>query len=120
MSAEDALHELKEWLEHNGGYFHPHVHLQKGKQWDGIQMVEFVLSPMQVASGFSVVASESLPPDSKIVSCPFTLAITKHVALQALSVLLGSSSKTQMTGWSERQLISSYLSFHWIIGDDKR
>ncbi|KAJ7930101.1 SET domain protein [Mycena leptocephala] len=101
MSAEDALHELKEWLEHNGGYFHPHVHLQK------------------VASGFSVVASESLPPDSKIVSCPFTLAITKHVALQALSVLLGSSSKTQMTGWSERQLISSYLSFHWIIGDDK-
>ncbi|KAJ6539688.1 hypothetical protein B0H19DRAFT_1180167 [Mycena capillaripes] len=99
MSAEDTLRELKEWLELNGGYFHPLVRLQK------------------VSSGFCVVASESLPPDSKIVSCPFTLAITKHVALKALSVLLGST--TDLTSWSERQLISSYLIFHWIIGDDK-
>ncbi|KAF7352490.1 SET domain-containing protein [Mycena venus] len=99
MSAEDHLHELKVWLERNGGYFHPHVRLRKAP------------------SGCSVVASESLPPDSKIVSCPFTLAITKESTLSALSVLLGSPSTTRLTSWSERQLISTYLSFHWIIGD---
>ncbi|KAJ6466689.1 hypothetical protein C8R47DRAFT_1153337 [Mycena vitilis] len=99
MSAEKTLHGLRNWLELNGGYFHPHVKLQT------------------VASGFCVIASEDLPADSKIVSCPFTLAVTKTVALQALSVLLGST--TDFTGWCERQLISSYLSFHWIIGDDK-
>jgi len=97
MSSEDHLQELKAWLESNGGYFHPHVRLSK------------------VASGYSVVATESLPPDSKIVSCPFTLAITKDVARAALSVLLGST--TPLASWSERQLISTYLSFHWIIGD---
>ncbi|KAF8213884.1 hypothetical protein K438DRAFT_1706111 [Mycena galopus ATCC 62051] len=96
MSAEGTLQELKDWLERSGGFFHPHVHLT------------------QVESGFSLLASDNLPADSKIVSCPFTLAITKDLALQALSVLLHS---IDLTGWSERQLISIYLSFHWIIGD---
>ncbi|KAJ7044668.1 SET domain protein [Mycena alexandri] len=99
MSAEDPLRELKEWLQNNGGYFHPGVRFQR------------------VDSGFSVVAWESLPPDSKMVSCPFSLVITKHIALKALSVLLGST--TNMSAWTERQLIASYLCFHWIIGDDK-
>ncbi|KAJ7167510.1 hypothetical protein C8R46DRAFT_1269466 [Mycena filopes] len=98
MSAESTLVELKDWLEHNGGYFHPQARLQ------------------QVSSGFCVVASESLPPDSKIVSCPFSLAITKDVAFNALSALLGPTA--DLSGWTERQLISSYISFHWIIGDD--
>ncbi|KAJ7368667.1 SET domain protein [Mycena albidolilacea] len=100
MSAQDTLQDLKDWLERNGGFLHPHVHLNK------------------VDSGFSVVASDDLPTDSKIVSCPFTLAITKDVALQALSVLLDSPSPLKdLTSWSERQLISVYLSFHWIVGD---
>ncbi|KAJ7228355.1 hypothetical protein GGX14DRAFT_346789 [Mycena pura] len=99
MSAETALNELKKWLESSGGYFHPHVHSKK------------------VPSGCSVIASRSLPPDSKIVSCPFNLAITKHVALDALSVLLGSGA---MTAWTERQLIALYLCFHFIIAEDKR
>ncbi|KAJ7490284.1 SET domain protein [Mycena galericulata] len=102
MSAEITLNELKNWLQRGGGYFHPHIRLQK------------------VDSGFCVVASESLPPDSKIVSCPFQLAITKHVALAALSSLLGPTDTFDppLTTWSDRQLISSYLCFHWIIGDD--
>ncbi|KAJ6538490.1 SET domain protein [Mycena vulgaris] len=100
MSAEIVLHELKDWLHRNGGYFHPNVRLQK------------------VASGFCLVASENLPPDSKIVSCPFTLVITKHVALNALSVLLGPTALSDLATWSERQLIASYLCFHWIRGDD--
>jgi hypothetical protein len=76
---------------------------------------------LEVDSGFSVVASDDLPADSKIVSCPFTLAITKDVALQALSVLLDSPSTLKdLTSWSERQLISVYLSFHWIVGDGPR
>ncbi|KAJ7087399.1 SET domain protein [Mycena crocata] len=106
MSPESALQELKDWLELNGGYFHPHVHLQK------------------VASGFSVVASQNLPSDSSVVSCPFTLVITKDVALQALSAHLGSTDTAMfdppLVAWSERQLISTYLCFHLMsIGDDK-
>ncbi|KAJ7129347.1 SET domain-containing protein [Mycena epipterygia] len=103
MSAETVLRELKDWLERGGGFLHHSIHFKK------------------VASGFCVVASESLPPDSKIVSCPFTLAITKDVGLNALTVLLGGSTAIfdpPLTAWSERQLISSYLCFHWIIGDD--
>ncbi|KAJ7752803.1 SET domain protein [Mycena maculata] len=102
MSAEITLDELKDWLERSGGYLHPHVHFQK------------------VDSGFTVIASESLPPDSKIVSCPFQLAITKTVALKALSILLRSTITfaPSLSSWSDRQLISSYLCFHWIIGDD--
>ncbi|KAJ7631765.1 hypothetical protein B0H17DRAFT_1108721 [Mycena rosella] len=96
MSAEIVLQELKDWLQLNGGYFHPHIRLQK------------------VPSGFCVVASESLPPDSKIVSCPFTLAITKPVALNALSGLLGPQANSELATWTERQLISVYLSFHRI------
>ncbi|KAJ6583765.1 hypothetical protein B0H10DRAFT_2096353 [Mycena sp. CBHHK59/15] len=98
--ANTTLQELKHWLLQQGGYFHPHVQFKK------------------VASGFSVVASENLPPDTSVVSCPFTLAITKNVALYALSVLLGSAASSLLVTWSERQLISSYLCFHWIVGDD--
>ncbi|KAJ7498617.1 SET domain protein [Mycena latifolia] len=99
MSAGIVLQELKDWLQRSGGYLHPNVRLQK------------------VPSGFCVVASESLPPDSKIVSCPFTLAITKDVALSALSTLLGAPAISDLNTWSERQLISSYLCFHSIIED---
>ncbi|KAJ7284083.1 SET domain protein [Mycena rebaudengoi] len=101
LSTESTLHDLKDWIERKGGYVQPHIQFQK------------------VASGFSVVASENLPPDSKIVSCPFDLAITKTFALEALSTLLGPATTSfPLSAWSERQLISSYLCFHWIIGDD--
>ncbi|KAJ7094482.1 SET domain protein [Mycena belliarum] len=100
MSEDTVLQELRDWLQNNGGFLHPHLRLQK------------------VPSGFCVVTSESLPPDSMIVSCPFTLAITKQVAISALSTLLGPESVPQLNTWSERQLISSYLCFHSIIVDD--
>ncbi|KAJ6515535.1 SET domain protein [Mycena sanguinolenta] len=100
MPAEEILQQLKQWLERNGGFLHPQVLLK------------------QVDSGFSVVASENLPADSKIVSCPFALVITKDVALNSLSGLLHSRTK-DLANWSERQLISTYLSFHWIIEDDE-
>ncbi|KAF7355622.1 SET domain-containing protein [Mycena sanguinolenta] len=108
MSAEEILQELRQWLERNGGFFHSQVRLKQGFEsyWN------------QVDSGFSVVASENLPADSKIVSCPFALVITKDLALGSLSTLLHSTAR-DLANWSERQLISTYLSFHWIIGDDE-
>ncbi|KAJ7639117.1 SET domain protein [Roridomyces roridus] len=93
-----VLSPLKTWLERYGGYIHPQIQFS------------------QVDAGFSVVASQDLPPDSKIASCPFQLVVTKDSALVALRTMLGDA--TPLQSWSPRQLISSYLCFHWIIADN--
>ena len=66
------------------------------------------------ASGSRVIASDHLPKDLTIVSCPFGLAITQPVAQRAVleSLQIPTSENIQ---WSERQWISTYISLHWII-----
>ncbi|KAK0206753.1 SET domain protein [Desarmillaria ectypa] len=84
------------WLKEKGGTFH--------------KSVQYV----QIPSGYSILAKDPLPADSTIVSCPFDLVITKAIALKALSRLLPSEN---LSNWSERQCISSYLNFHQIIDE---
>jgi hypothetical protein len=61
-----------------------------------------------------VHAREDVPLDSCIVSCPFSLAVTPQVSKNALVALLKSSAA--LDKWTERQLICTYLSLHWVIG----
>ncbi|KAF8915339.1 hypothetical protein CPB85DRAFT_1375057 [Mucidula mucida] len=88
--------EFLTWLIERGGSFHPSAEFKK------------------VPSGFSIIAKETIPADTTIVSCPFSLAITTDVALKALHKLLPN---TPLSDWSERQCISSYLCFHQILDD---
>ena len=64
-------------------------------------------------SGFDVVAHREIPTDVKVVSCPFTLAITPEVARRALAAIFRvDESSPTLNGWSERQLICSYMVMH--------
>lgn len=65
--------------------------------------------------GISVLAPR-LDEDTTIVTCPFSLIITKHAASQALETLLGHPS---LDAWSERQLICSYLCFHRLCPEQR-
>ncbi|KAK0491238.1 SET domain protein [Armillaria novae-zelandiae] len=84
------------WLKEKGGTFHN------------------TTQHVRVPSGYAILAKERLPADSTIVSCPFDLVITKAIALKALSRLFPSEN---LSNWSARQCISSYLCFHQIIDD---
>lgn len=90
---------LKTWIAENGGAFHPHA--------------RFVEGP----AGLSVIADTELVSNTKIVTCPFALAITESLAQQALLNFLDSDDLMATKGWTERQWIASYLCFHWINGD---
>src|ERR1700731_655853 len=68
--------------------------------------------------GFAIHSNVALPPDTKLVSCPFSLAITPEVAVKALR-LLGIISTDQEPSWTEKQLICSYICLHWILGDSR-
>jgi len=50
-----------------------------------------------------------------LISCPFSLAITPEVSKNALLSLL--KSPPSLDKWTERQLICSYLSLHWVVGN---
>ena len=66
--------------------------------------------------GVSIVAKENLPPNATVVSCPFSLVISQSLARCALSSLID----VHADNWTERQWISTYLCFHWIIARNAR
>ncbi|KAM6496094.1 SET domain protein [Amanita muscaria] len=69
----------------------------------------------QDTKGRSIIAIKDLQPDTTIVSCPFSLVITKTLAQTALSKILDVETIIVKGSWSERQWISLYICFHWII-----
>ncbi|KAI0050238.1 SET domain-containing protein [Auriscalpium vulgare] len=91
----ETVNELRAWFASHGGHFNPKIRYTS------------------VFSGLSIAALEDLPPDSTIVSCPIPLAITPSVAQQALAEILKNEVIT--ADWNERQLISVYIAFHWIV-----
>ncbi|KAI0065824.1 SET domain-containing protein [Artomyces pyxidatus] len=84
--------DFRAWLVSHGGHFHPNF---------------------SVVSGLSIVATEPVAVDATIVSCPLSLVITSVSSRSALSTVLGDESVIE--DWNERQLISTYLCFHWIL-----
>ncbi|KDQ54521.1 hypothetical protein JAAARDRAFT_38195 [Jaapia argillacea MUCL 33604] len=97
QSEPQNILRFRQWLSLNGASLNPNI--------------QFIATP----SGFSVHATAALDADTKVVECPFGLAITKDVAMDSLSALLGEDGMWLCGRWSERQLICSYLCFHWII-----
>ncbi|RDB19824.1 Ribosomal lysine N-methyltransferase set10 [Hypsizygus marmoreus] len=90
---------FKRWLSDHGGGFHPHVLYS------------------EVPSGSCVVAGEDLSGDTTVVRCPFELAVTEDLAQKALLAFLPLDDTIRTAQWSERQWISLYICFHWIIKD---
>jgi hypothetical protein len=70
--------------------------------------------------GLSAIAQDTINTDTTVVSCPFSLVIDIECALHALNALLGESTLIDLQSWSERQLICTYICFHWIISDSRR
>ncbi|TCD65147.1 hypothetical protein EIP91_003040 [Steccherinum ochraceum] len=89
---------FRSWFASNGGYMHPHVHYS------------------QVSSGFNIVAKNAIEKDTEVISCPFNLIVTPSLARNALvDVLrLGLDGKDPFAGWTEMQLMSTYIVIHWM------
>ncbi|KAH7877122.1 SET domain-containing protein [Lentinula edodes] len=99
MASEDPnATALKVWLTQNNGYFDPNTGFCKTN------------------SGFSIIAKTSLAAESTIVTTPFSLAITRKVAAEALVQILKNQSAVE--SWNERQCIASYLCFHHILNGE--
>ncbi|KAI0311446.1 SET domain-containing protein [Amylostereum chailletii] len=90
-----AIQDFQEWFTRHGGRFHPSVRYAPD------------------SSGFSIVTAEPVASNATIVTCPFSLAITPSLSLRVLSDI-----NITVTGWSERQLVCSYIVFHWIISPE--
>lgn len=69
--------------------------------------------------GLSGIAQDIISPDTTIASCPFSLIIHAERALHALTTILGESTLSDLQSWSERQLICTYICFHWIMSDSR-
>ncbi|KAH7909991.1 hypothetical protein BJ138DRAFT_1153968 [Hygrophoropsis aurantiaca] len=95
--SSEALSTFKSWLSGCGGHFN-----------GAAQLVED-------SCGISVIAQDIVPADTNIVSCPFSLAITRDISLEALYALMGEAFKTDLENLSERQLICIYICFHWVF-----
>lgn len=90
---------LHAWLSETGGGFHPNISFTPN------------------AFGSRVIASDDLPKELTIVSCPFNLAITQPVAQRAVLETLQIPTSENIQ-WSERQWISTYISLHWILASE--
>jgi len=87
--------EFKKWFIGRGGYLHPALHFAKN------------------ATGTSVYSRVDISSEStKILSCPFSLAIDFPLASAALRSLLGVAVEL-----TEREAICSYIVLHWCTRD---
>jgi hypothetical protein len=61
--------------------------------------------------GLSVYTRDQIEAESRLIACPFEIAITPEVSLEAIRSLYPSA---QTDGWSEKKLIGVYLCLHWV------
>ncbi|KXN92314.1 Ribosomal N-lysine methyltransferase set10 [Leucoagaricus sp. SymC.cos] len=95
---QPAFSALRKWLNAGGGLLHEGVCFQP------------------LGAGNTVIAAEDIPADTTIVSCPFSLVITEELAKRNLSKFI---STNEIVGWTERQWISTYICFHWILSNSR-
>ncbi|KAF8914232.1 hypothetical protein CPB84DRAFT_1758768, partial [Gymnopilus junonius] len=100
-SKTDPYLTFKSWLADHGGGFHQDTQFN------------------QDTFGSHVVATKDLGNDSTVVSCPFSLVITQALANKAVLEILGDPPYLKTVAWSERQWISLYIAFHWILGPEE-
>ncbi|KDQ23340.1 hypothetical protein PLEOSDRAFT_1049306, partial [Pleurotus ostreatus PC15] len=61
-------------------------------------------------SGLAVVSLKPLPKDLNVITCPLSLVVTPELSRDALSSL-----GLNCVGLTEKQLICTYLSMHWVL-----
>lgn len=68
-------------------------------------------------------ADDTIHPGEKLVSCPFSLAVTSELATQAVCEITGIEEGQLIwpkdlgkedEPWNERMRIGAYLGLHWV------
>ncbi|KAG2013346.1 tho2 protein [Coprinopsis cinerea AmutBmut pab1-1] len=92
----DKALAFRRWFEGNGGRLHKDVvYIEAGSK-----------------DGHGLIASQDIPADQEIVSCPVGLVVTPESARAAITGLL---DLPDTLSWNSRQWISTYLALHWIV-----
>lgn len=110
-----AAKAFKHWLSKHGGGFHKDVMIVEGGVIRAFTLTLLIIKSEDIW-GVSIVTKENLPPNAVVVSCPFSLVISQSLARRALSSFID----VHTDNWTERQWISTYLCFHWIIARNTR
>ena len=113
--------DFRKWFVARGGYIQENIHLKQGDSLssrgeDLLCLIESNIISFSVDSGVTVCASNELPADTTVMSCPFSVAITPELATRALSDLFKTSSVHGK--WNDRQLICAYICLHWALSSD--
>ncbi len=72
------------------------------------------------SSGLGLYVSQAIG-EERIISCPFSLAITPAVATAAITQVCGISAEDLVhdgAPWSERMLAATYVGLHVLHADD--
>ncbi|GMK54051.1 hypothetical protein CspeluHIS016_0106370 [Cutaneotrichosporon spelunceum] len=97
MSKPDAAQRMLAWLAQEGGYVHPNVEVRDD---------EF--------SGLGLYTSAPIG-EERIISCPFSVAITPALAAAAITEVCGVKDEDLVHNgerWPERMLAAAYLGLH--------
>ncbi|CAE7208282.1 unnamed protein product [Rhizoctonia solani] len=100
----DLAKSFTSWAADSFIYIHPSLH--------------FAQSP----SGHDVYATSEIPPNTNLLSCPFSMAITAPQSKDALVTLFQSNHTSVahvLDQWSERQIVCVYMILHRIWKDIK-
>jgi len=92
--------QLRAWAAENGAHIHPSL--------------TFIGDDR--GYGTSAYARDNIDPEETIVSCPFSLAITPEIARHGIEQLF-HLSPPDVSQWSERQIICTYLMMHWVVDE---
>ncbi|KAF9493651.1 SET domain-containing protein [Pleurotus eryngii] len=92
--SDEISSRFKAWFHNGGGRIHQHIDFKP------------------VDSGLAVVSLKPLPKDLNIITCPLSLVVTPELSRDALSSL-----GLNCAGLTEKQLICTYLSMHWVLDE---
>lgn len=79
------------------------------------------LTADEESGGLGLFTDASIPADERLISCPFSCAVTPDVAVSAISALYGVSEDDLVLDgkpWDERMLISAYIGLHWVWAEN--
>ncbi|KAG8726327.1 hypothetical protein FRC12_023496, partial [Ceratobasidium sp. 428] len=98
-SSNQLTEDFRAWAAKNQVFIHPSL--------------EFVPS----SSGHNICSNSGIPPDTKVLSCPFDVAITAPQSRAAIESLFQDKAvniPAIIEGWNERQLVCVYIALHFI------
>ncbi|CAE6479913.1 unnamed protein product [Rhizoctonia solani] len=99
--------------------------VKKFTEWaaDNFIFIHPSLRFVQSSGGHDVYATSDILPDTKVLSCPFDMAITAPQSKKALLTLLQGHNTTvsqTLDQWSERQVVCVYMVLHRIWEEIKK